>query len=383
MKIFSFEFLFPVKNKIAILDSTGSNLIKNALKQKKLPIITTRKNTKINIFILFYSFFQNYKYTKGQRYIIAYIKYLKPKIIISHIDNNSFFFSLKKIFSDIKFIFIQNGTGIADLTSLERKKLSWHSDLFFSYSDKFSKIYSKFLKSKIYSIGSFKNNLLKIDKNIKRKKTIVFISQYRISSSKISEKDIIYTYNKKKFTLEKFYKAEKLLIPIIYKFCKKKGYKLIIAGSNLDYQLILKEKNFYEQILKENIPNFEKKFFEYKKIKNEYSSYKLIDSSSLVVFVDSALGYQSLARQNKTLACSFRSQYVKNQNLNFGWPYKLANEGPFWINNYNLNKLNIKLSNLLKMNKSTCKKIYKKYDKNVLMYNPNNKLFKECLRKLN
>ena len=49
MKIFSFEYLFPVKNKIAILDSPGSSLIKNALKQKKLPIISTRKNTKINI----------------------------------------------------------------------------------------------------------------------------------------------------------------------------------------------------------------------------------------------------------------------------------------------------------------------------------------------
>ncbi len=205
MKIFSFEYLFPVKNKIAILDSPGSSLIKNALKQKKLPIISTRKNTKINIFILFYSILQNYKYTKGQRYIIAYIKYLKPKIIISHIDNNSFFFSLKKIFSHIKFIFIQNGTGIADLTYLERKKLSWHSDLFFSYSDKFSKIYSKFLKSKIYSIGSFKNNLLKIDRNIKRKKTIVFISQYRISSTKVSERDIIYTYNKKKIFFRKFF----------------------------------------------------------------------------------------------------------------------------------------------------------------------------------
>ena len=39
--------------------------------------------------------------------------------------------------------------------------------------------------------------------------------------------------------------------------------------------------------------------------------------------------------------------------------------------------------NFLKMNKSTWKKIYKKYDKNLLMYNPNNKIFKECLRKLN
>ena len=87
-------------------------------------------------------------------------------------------------------------------------------------------------------------------------------------------------------------------------------------------------------------------------------------------------------RQNKTLACSFRSQYVKNQNLSFGWPHKLANEGPFWLNNYNRNKLNIKLSNLLKMSQSTWKKIYKKYDKNLLMYNPNNKIFKDCLRKL-
>ena len=382
MKIFNFEFFFPVKNKIAILDSPGSNLIKNVLKQKKLPIISTRKNAKINIFVIFYSFFQNYKYSKGQRYIIAYIKYLKPKIIISQIDNNNFFFSLKKIFSNIKFIFIQNGIGIASLTYLERKKLSWHSDLFFSYSDQFSKIYSKFLKSKIYSIGSFKNNLLKIDKNIKRKKTIVFISQYRTPSSKTSEKDIIYSYNKKKFTLENFYKAEKLLIPIIYKFCKKNRYKLIIAGSNLDYKIILKEKKFYEQILKESIPNFDKKFFEYEKIKNEYSSYKLIDSSSLVVFIDSALGYQSLVRQNKTLACSFRSQYVNNQNLNFGWPYKFDNEGPFWINNFNINKFNIKLTKLLKMNKSTWKKVYTKYDKNLLMYNPNNKIFKECLRKL-
>lgn len=382
MKIFSFEFLFPVKNKIAILDSTGSNLIKNALKQKKLPIITTRKNTKINIFILFYSFFQNYKYTKGQRYIIAYIKYLKPKIIISHIDNNSFFFSLKKIFSDIKFIFIQNGTGIADLTFLERKKLSWHSDLFFSYSNAFSKIYSKFLKSQIYTIGSFKNNLLKINKKKKRKKSVVFISQYRVLSTQVNEKDIIYTYNNKKFSLENFFRAEKMLLPILYEFCKKKRYKLVIAGSNLDHQSILKEKNFYEKILEERYPNFEEKFFQYKELKNEFSSYKLIDSSSLVVFIDSALGYQSLVRKNKSLACSFRSQYVKNKNLNFGWPYKFPNEGPFWINNYNLNKLNTKLSNLLKMNNSTWKKIYEKYDKNLLLHNPKNEIFKECLKKL-
>ena len=124
MKIFNLEFLLPKKNKIAILDNAGSSLIRNTIKQKNLPIITIRKNNKINILIFFYSLFQSYKYSKGQRYIIAYIKYLKPKIIISHIDNNNFFFSLKKIFSKIKFVFIQNGTGIADFTEMERKKFS-------------------------------------------------------------------------------------------------------------------------------------------------------------------------------------------------------------------------------------------------------------------
>tara|TARA_B100001248_G_scaffold224892_1_gene182284 strand:- start:2315 stop:3466 length:1152 start_codon:yes stop_codon:yes gene_type:complete len=383
MKIFNLEFLLPKKNKIAILDNAGSSLIRNTIKQKNLPIITIRKNNKINILIFFYSLFQSYKYSKGQRYIIAYIKYLKPKIIISHIDNNNFFFSLKKIFSKIKFVFIQNGTGIADFTEMERKKFSWYSDFFFSYSNQFSKIYSKFLKSKFYTIGSFKNNFLKINKKIKKKRIIVFISQYRTSSNNISKKNIIYIYNNKKFPLEIFYKAEKILIPILYKFCKKKKYKLVIAGSNFDRHSILREKNFYLDILKNCYSKFDKKFYQYKKLKNEFSSYNLIDSSSLVVFIDSALGYQSLARNNKTLACSFRSHFVKNKNLCFGWPSKFAKEGPFWTNYYNLNRLNNKLSNLMKMSNSTWRKIYKKYDKDLLIYNSGNELFKDCLRKLN
>ena len=145
----------------------------------------------------------------------------------------------------------------------------------------------------------------------------------------------------------------------------------------------MREKNFYLDILKNCYSKFDKKFYQYKKLKNEFSSYNLIDSSSLVVFIDSALGYQSLARNNKTLACSFRSHFVKNKNLCFGWPSKFAKEGPFWTNYYNLNRLNNKLSNLMKMSNSTWRKIYKKYDKDLLIYNSGNELFKDCLRKLN
>lgn len=377
---YKIDFFLPKKNKIAILDNPGSNLIKRVLKINNLPVISIRKNSKISLFIIFLSFFQNYKYTRGQRYIIAYIKYLKPRVIISHIDNNVFFFSLKKIFCNIKFVFIQNGVGISHLNSSDRKKLSFYADIFFSYSKPFSKIYSKFLKSRIYSIGSFKNNLLKIKRN-RKKRIIVFISQYRVGGNK-KKKDVIYSFSGRNFSLEKLYKAESLILPILYNFCKEKKYKLVIAGSNFDYRSMLREKKFFKETLENNNKIIDNNFYEYKKLNDEFSSYNLIDNSALTIFIDSALGYQSLARGNKTLACAFRSQYVKNKNLSFGWPNNFSNEGPFWINSYKPKKLKIMLSNLLKMSDKTWQKTYKKYKKDLLPYDFKNKTFKECIKQL-
>ena len=54
--------------------------------------------------------------------MISYIRMINPKVIISHIDNNNFFYSLKKIFPKKKFIFIQNGISLASKKNSEIKK---------------------------------------------------------------------------------------------------------------------------------------------------------------------------------------------------------------------------------------------------------------------
>lgn len=377
---YKIDYLFPKKNKIVILDNPGSNLIKKALRVKHLPIISTRKNSKINLLIVFLSFFQSYKYSKGQRYIIAYIKYLKPKVIISHIDNNIFFFSLKKIFKNIKFAFIQNGLGILHFNKSERKKMNLYADLFFSYSKAFTKLYSKILKSKIYTIGSFKNNFLRIKKKTKKIKFVVFISQFRLNENS-NKKRFVYSYSGKNISFDQFYKAESLLLPILYEFCKKKNYKLVIAGSNLNRQTSLKEKIFFEDIIKKNTLIYEKKYFLYKKIKSEYSSYYLTDKASLVVFIDSALGYQSLARGNKTLSCSLRSKYVGNKNLKFGWPSLQKKEGPFWINYFDKKKILNKLEVLINLSPKQWRQIYKKKESNLVAFDYGNQIFKDVLKK--
>ena len=52
--------------------------------------------------------------------------------------------------------------------------------------------------------------------------------------------------------------------------------------------------------------------FIFKNIKNEFSSYELIDKSKIVVLLI-ALGYQSLARGNISLACCIRSSLIQNR----------------------------------------------------------------------
>ena len=156
---------------------------------------------------------------------------------------------------------------------------------------------------------------------------------------------------------------------------------MIIAGSNFDNLSMNKEKKFYEEILKQSNLNFEKNYFLFKKINDEYSSYKLIDSSSLTVFIDSALGYQSLARGNKTFGCSIRSKYVRNKNLNFGWPNTLKKEGPFWINHFNKNKIEKKLEFLYNLPLSSWHKIYQKYKSKLLIYDNGNYIFKKIVKK--
>ena len=63
-----------------------------------------------------------------------------------------------------------------------------------------------------------------------------------------------------------------------------------------------------------------------------YDAYDIIDAAYIVVFIDSTLGYESLARGNKTAAFGSRGQFVASQQLGFGWPATFKNKGKFWTN---------------------------------------------------
>jgi surface carbohydrate biosynthesis protein len=63
-----------------------------------------------------------------------------------------------------------------------------------------------------------------------------------------------------------------------------------------------------------------------------YASYRAIDSAEIVVAIDSTLGYESIARGNKTAIFSIRGTLLGDLSRNYGWPEDFPDKGPFWTN---------------------------------------------------
>lgn len=373
LKLFKANFYFkkPFKKDIIIFDKVGSEVIQSYLKGKAL-VLEVRLES-INIFILLKTIL-NFKSDKSalQNYIFNFIVYVNPKFIVTHIDNNEFFFELKKSFPKIKFIAIQNGLSLAGFSEEQVNLKSWYLDYFFVYSDSYKLAYQKFVEGKIINIGSLINNEKKISTN--KEKQIIFISQYR---KKIKNNKKFYRFKNKDASWEEFYFAEKKVIEFLSSYCLKKDIKLCIAG--VYDRINSREKEFYENI----IGNISKKlYWEYKPKIDKWNSYNLIDKSLVVVFVDSALGYQSLARKNKTVSFSIRSQYLNNPRLKFGWPSSFEEEGPFWSNLFNENKFEKILNNIVSLPKKDWENLLEKYQDRLLNYDPGNLKFKDILNKV-
>ena len=365
-----FTFILPKKKDFLIFDLPNLFVIEKYINKKKFLTLEIRKKI-INISILFISIFSRHTKKLSHNYIINYIKYADPKIIITYIDNNPFFFSLKKFFPNKKFICIQNGFSLFHINNYH--KLKWDCDYFFCFSNQFKKIYKKIVNGKVITLGSMKNNMIKIQNEEKNKKNIItFISSF-------SNLDLYYKYNNKFYSKEEFFYPEKKIINFLINYCREKNFKLFIALKKSKEESL--EKEFYQKLIyKKNIKDFYR-IVKFSRKVDQFSSYKLIDKSKLSIYIDSTLGLESLGRGNKTVCFGLRKK--TNKNLRFCFEKEIPDEGEFWINDYNSKKMTSILNRVLKMKPIQWKRILKKYHtKFDMYYDFNNKVFVETIKSL-
>jgi surface carbohydrate biosynthesis protein len=364
------KFYSPKKGGVLIYDSFNAEMISEYIPATHIEVIYLDGDV-VNVFCLIYaildkSFWQG-KFLKA--YVRAYILLSKPMLVITFVDNDERFYSLSREFKNIKTMIIQYAWRgeHADIFERIEKKDHYKVDYMLVFGSAIGKKYGEYISGKVVPIGSFKNNIPKKVCEIKR--GVVFISQYRKVRS-----NVFYTcFNGTEITRDMFYEPERLVLNFLAEWCALNGKELIIVAHSSDLDGM--EREFYDEC----IGDFS---FDFKSRESSLSSYSYIDQAEIVVFIDSTLGYESLARGNKTAAFTCRGKSIDSVSFNFGWPGVYPDNGPFWTNKIDTNEFNRVMDFLVNVDDKKWELCQKNYISEIMEYDQNNKKFQSILTEI-
>jgi len=379
------NFTIPDKKEILIFDNSSYILLDILnLNKKKSFLLDVRYNNFYFYFflkILLRSFFKLKLNGLYRLYLLEVIKHINPKIIVTFIDNNPFFFQLYKSIKAIT-ICVQNAQRFSTEKKIFQRKPK--SDFFFCFGDDQKKNFNN-IKTNFHTIGSVKNNQFKL-KTIKNNK-IVFISQLSNTNNFINDNYIKNAPKKwlSKFrnsynvNFETFYSTELRILPLLALFCEENNYILqIIPRTTATSPHASFEYNFFNNIIGKITKN-------YSILKKSYwkSSYLHLNRKNTIVCTESTLGIEALRQGLKVLFCS-RDFYVgwEDQNPiqflfknyeNILWTQKETKEKFFNTLKYMINIETTKWNKLLE------KKIFPEINK-IISYDYKNKKIKKFFK---
>ncbi len=342
----NFTLSNPKNYNYLIFDDIGSEIFKRLIPQNESYILTTRienfKHIYLSRKIAFYLIKNFFKRSLKVNYLCALIEIIKPKVVITIIDNSADFYLISNIFEKkgIKFIAIQNAYR-------SRAVLNCFPYIqnYFTFSDYEVELIKKNQNKspRLKSIGSINaataKEYFKINKISFDEKTydICLISEahYFLNTEYPDVPDISENIG--------------LVAKYTHQFCKKNRKKLIFSGRN-DINALNKnvEKIFYENQLKGQ--KFEISFPNRKKFEN----YQNVIKSDLIIASHSTMLREAIAFKKKILWCNWVDQT------------EFPATGICKLDSKNYENFEIRVKKLLEMNYDEYLSEVKKYD---LAYN--------------
>lgn len=329
------RFDFPKSKKIIQYDHMSSDFLKKILK-KDINVVSRRKLEIYFWIFIKQIFFFDFSFST---YLKNYIKFTSAKIVITFIDNGFVYYTFKNKIKDVYFISIQVGNrfkSFPDKNSIPFENL--RCDHIFTLNKYFIKEYKKIIKSDYSVLGAFRNNFMKVNKT-QLKNSNLLIGSSNLHKMRIGISHKLFSYLSKYF-----------------------------SDSNKKIYILLKSKTHTGQL---NEIKFFKKFFNdsnciFLKSKKIENSYKIIDKFENIIFTNSTLGYEAIARKKKVAVFAVNKNKIQ-RNL-FGWPKKDQKKNNF----FSAKKLNYSEVKRVLDNVNNCSQINwkKKYYRNIrdLMY---------------
>lgn len=317
----------PKHTDILIFDREGASDFFEYFNKYSFSILECRGES-INVLALLYALVKHKLKVNIETYAESYIKLARPLVVVTFIDNTKTFYKLKKYHAHVKFISVQNGYRDRCLFEVllkdnyEENDLS--ADAVFCFGPAIGLLYEGALKTSAIPHGSFKNNkVAKSNKSISAGE-VVFLSQFRppvwnngLPTMPVGERNILW---------DDFYSTESLILPALHDFCNRNGLVLKVCGTSFNEDGA--EFDFFSRILGDGD-------WEYWLKSGNLDNYNKIDQASVVVFIDSTLGYEALGRGLKCAAFPLRGDILQTEDRGFGWPAELPRSGPFWTSQAN------------------------------------------------
>jgi surface carbohydrate biosynthesis protein len=355
----SYRFTGPQKEKLLLYDCVSLNLYKKIFKFNCQ--IFYNRGERIYLNLIHKTFFLAVK--KKIRFLDAYkvvfFEKVSPKVILTFNDINFSFFKINSLYKKAKLISVQNSYRSNETGELLKKKKNLFANDIFVFSKAVKNLYKKSINGNIVELGSPISNSINILKRKKSKK-IIFISQYSIR-----EPNQKFYYNGLyKDYLDNYKNVDGKAANFINNILDESDYKFYILG-RYSRDNKKKEIDFFSSVIDKKF-----NFIENLNVNNTYRS---LESSELVIFVDSTLGYEAIGRGNKVVSLSIRSEYHKWKEAKFGWPLVFKKEkGKFWTNYYDEKLIKNLIFENIKISRNKWFKENNKIISKLMVYNKNN-----------
>ena len=222
-------------------------------------------------------------------YAEQFLKFQKPAVVITTIDNRVEFYQLKIKFPAIYFLSLQNGhRDLADEFFLRISTTpGLLCDYLFSFGSGIGKVYSKYISTSTISLGSIRNNLVSKSYSQSNVDSFAFVSEWEQCVG-VGEKYLSYA-NELHVSWIDFYKYDEELLRFSVDWCRDNSKELVIIGRQRDAILSKMELEYFA----ERVTGC---YWSFRAPTDFSSSYKSIDQSWIVVGVGSTLLYEALAR---------------------------------------------------------------------------------------
>ena len=370
----------PRRQPVLLIDPSGSEILSQFIAIENIEILNFEET---NIWVFARTILKRQLSTTA--YAVAYVETTRPKVVLTFIDNDVNFYKLKSLCPQTKFVSVQNGLrasysgvpsgGFFDQLSKVVNEVELSSDYLCVFGSASAGQFTKFIKTDTVTVGSLKNNLFSASSSsLTQNFDVVLISQYPPFSVHDAARRIY--FGDKYISLLDFYRVESSVAFLVAQYCAAKNLSFVVCGKR--GQTDSDERKFFADSINALPWSYEPK-------NSAHSTYEHANSAQLIISIDSAVGYEFLARGKRVAFMSGRTQaadavgLAQVRDTNFGYPLDISPTGTFWTNQATEPEMTRILDYLLSVTDEQWAAEIAQYNESLMAYQPGNPVFKKLL----